>query len=591
MKTSTSSFQYHPKSEQLSEIPECEIVDFLSKFDNCSTSQNVTVNTLKTALVLHVTRNGIYSFYTRKDDTIELVKIKKDDFPHIFQSQKAVIIHNLQNSLKVTRNGVDEVLEYFSHNRFVFDTFIGAAVLDPGSIDELTFNQICVKHECVIVDDNTQSVLLRIRDLAMKEFCEMESHQMTKVFFEQETMISGILIQLNMQTKFRLDLELLFNQRRLLLMRKEELGVESRKVLNKTINLASAAQVKRELNKLGFQTDGTKLKGTTSKNVLEQIDHPFAKIVLEHRKVGKILSDIDSLKGCGVKIGDEMYITATWNQTKVVTGRIQSIHPNLQQINKLSFVMPKVELKARDLFISEKGKTLAALDYNQIELRILADFTGDEHLVEFFKSGVDVHRMIASHWLKKKPETVTDEERRRAKTIVYGCIYGIGPYSLADELKVTVDESKNFLKSFLEQFPSFEAWKKETIKKAREVGFVYTLNNRRRRIFNLNSKDVKLVAEAERMAVNSPIQGSAADIIKMCMIKVFHKTFEEWKGVTLLLNIHDEIVVEIPDEMLKEVCVGLKNIMEHVVEMKVPLIVSVETGKKWGSLTTFEFDK
>ncbi|EDR22960.1 DNA polymerase I, putative [Entamoeba dispar SAW760] len=226
-----------------------------------------------------------------------------------------------------------------------------------------------------------------------------------------------------------------------------------------------------------------------------------------------------------------------------------------------------------------------------MKLRILANFTKDHHLIEFFKSNIDIHKLIAAHWLKKNVNDITDGERRKAKTIVYGCIYGIGPFSLADQLHISLDESKTFLESFLDQFPSFKKWKEEIITNASTTGFVHTINNRRRRINNLtDSSDKKTLAESKRIAVNSPIQGTAADIIKMCMIEIFKKIHSTWLGVQLLLNIHDEIVLEVPDHLLDEVCVTLKYLMEHIVQLEVPLVVTVETGKKWGSLHPYNFN-
>ncbi|EKE40515.1 hypothetical protein ENUP19_0328G0002 [Entamoeba nuttalli] len=575
-------YQHLPNKIDISELK--ELIEKIPKMEG-----KIMFNekNLEQSIVINCTNNGIHALIGNS-----YVLLKKELLTEIINSRRLIIVHNLMEEIKNYRNNIKCILENFNTNNTIFDTYIGASTIDPGSVDGKTFSQICLVYEVVINKSTIEERLKQTRRLAVKEVEIMNNDNMIKVFQEQEMIIDGVLIEMNYCNEFKIDNKLLNEQRKKLIEEQHKIEMETKKIIGRTINLSSPEQVKKELIRFNIGIDGIKKKATTDKKILSQSNHPFAKLVLEYRKISKLLSGvIEQIRKCCIKSGDEYFIRTTWSQTAIVTGRIQSKSPNLQQIPKQSFSLPQCLIIPRDLFITHNNNTFVAIDYNQIELRILADFTKDHHLIEFFKSNTDVHRLIAAHWLKKNVNDITDDERRKAKTIVYGCIYGIGPFSLADQLHVSLDESKAFLESFLDQFPAFKKWKEETITNASTTGFVHTINNRRRRINNLTDcNDKKTIAESKRIAVNSPIQGTAADIIKMCMIEIFKKLHSSWLGVQLLLNIHDEIVLEVPDHLLDEVCVTLKHLMEHIVQLEVPLVVTVETGKKWGSLHPYNLN-
>ncbi|KAL7718812.1 DNA-directed DNA polymerase [Entamoeba marina] len=530
----------HNKLSQQSQS-EDEISNFLllSPEIDMKTDGGITEEQLNQAIIVNIKRTGV-------DLLIEMILL-------------LIIIHDLSGQCKQLRDGFDCIVDSFYEHMHVFDTLVALSVIDPGSIGDKSFNELCVIFEVPIVSDTPIEILKRCRQLAKQCLTIMDLCNLTQVFITQEMPICGILVEMNFLTKFLIDKDLLQQQRNELNKYKRETELECMKLIGKKINLASPEHVKK------------RIKNTWT--------------FLRHRKINKFLSGVveQIRNNCSAQSGGGVLLQTTWNQTSIVTGRIQSIKPNLQQLHKQQFHIPEMILSARDLFIPRPNCSFVAADYNQIELRIMADFSNDENLINFFKTNTDVHKMIAAHWLKKDLNSVTDEERRRAKTIVYGCIYGIGPYSLADQLHVTVEEAATFLKTFLQQFPTVQQWKETMIHTAFESGFIRTLNNRRRRINHLLDNK-KSKTEAERIAVNSPIQGSAADIIKMCMIQVFNKKYSDWKDVKIMLNIHDEIVLEVPDEILEQVVKELKVLMEEIVVLKVPLIVTIETGKRWGSL-------
>ncbi|KAL7717322.1 DNA-directed DNA polymerase [Entamoeba marina] len=560
----------HNKLSQQSQS-EDEISNFLllSPEIDMKTDGGITEEQLNQAIIVNIKRTGVDLLIG--DD---FIVAPKTIIPRLFEEKRLIIIHDLSGQCKQLRDGFDCIVDSFYEHMHVFDTLVALSVIDPGSIGDKSFNELCVIFEVPIVSDTPIEILKRCRQLAKQCLTIMDLCNLTQVFITQEMPICGILVEMNFLTKFLIDKDLLQQQRNELNKYKRETELES-----------SPEHVKKELKILGLVSDSSKKRNTTEKKILSQVNHPFAEIVLRHRKINKFLSGVveQIRNNCSAQSGGGVLLQTTWNQTSIVTGRIQSIKPNLQQLHKQQFHIPEMILSARDLFIPRPNCSFVAADYNQIELRIMADFSNDENLINFFKTNTDVHKMIAAHWLKKDLNSVTDEERRRAKTIVYGCIYGIGPYSLADQLHVTVEEAATFLKTFLQQFPTVQQWKETMIHTAFESGFIRTLNNRRRRINHLLDNK-KSKTEAERIAVNSPIQGSAADIIKMCMIQVFNKKYSDWKDVKIMLNIHDEIVLEVPDEILEQVVKELKVLMEEIVVLKVPLIVTIETGKRWGSL-------
>lgn len=322
----------------------------------------------------------------------------------------------------------------------------------------------------------------------------------------------------------------------------------------------------------------TKTGYSTDMEVLEELI-PYNEIVseiIEYRQLMKLKSTY--IDGFIPIMDKENKVHSTFKQTVAATGRISSTEPNLQNIP----VRDEFGRRIRKAFISsfQEGYIISA-DYSQIELRVLAHLSEDEKLIESFLNNEDIHLRTASEVFKIAPEEVTGEMRRRAKAVNFGIVYGISDYGLSRDLKISRKEAKEYIDNYFDRYKGVKNYIDSVVKFARENGYVTTILNRRRYIPEINSKNYNQRSFGERMAMNTPIQGSAADIIKMSMVKVYNELKSRSLKSKLILQIHDELIVDtFPDEVeiVKEL---LKTIMENVIELKVPLVVEIGQGKNW----------
>ncbi len=322
---------------------------------------------------------------------------------------------------------------------------------------------------------------------------------------------------------------------------------------------------------------------STAADVLEALresdETGIIDLILEYRELGKLKSTyVDALPGM---VNEETgRIHSSFNQTGTVTGRIASNSPNLQNIP----VRTEVGQKIRKGFISRPGWLFLAADYSQVELRILAHISQDEALLEAFRKDQDVHRATAAAVYGISLDEVTFQQRQFAKNVNFGLIYGMGPYRLARESGLTLAEAENYIEEYFERFPGIESYLQETKQQAREKGYVETLFGRRRYfpIFQArNRANRQMVARAEREAINHPIQGTAADIIKIAMIRLHRQLREKGYRARMILQIHDELLLEVPEEELDEVRELVVSTMSNAFKLDVPLKVEVSTGKNW----------
>jgi DNA polymerase-1 len=308
--------------------------------------------------------------------------------------------------------------------------------------------------------------------------------------------------------------------------------------------------------------------------------HPIIADILLYRELQKLLSTyIDNLPHL---IGEDGRLHTTLNQAGTTAGRMSSTNPNLQNIP----VRGEMGTEIRDAFIAPKGSTLLALDYSQIELRILAVLSEDEHLIEIFRTGVDVHTSVASRVFKVAEKDVTAEMRRKAKVINFGIVYGMGVNALKDNLGSTRVEAQEFYDNYFLTFPKIAAYFEEVKSHAKKDGFTTTYFGRRRFFAGLKSPIPYIRAGAERMAMNAPLQGTAADIIKIAMQKA-HEGLTEAKLLDkahLLLQIHDELLFEVEEGAVEKAREVIEYAMEHAAEFPVPITVSVNRGPRWGTM-------
>ena len=276
-------------------------------------------------------------------------------------------------------------------------------------------------------------------------------------------------------------------------------------------------------------------------------------------------------------IGPDGRIHSTFNQTEARTGRLSSDNPNLQNIP----IRTELGSQLRGFFIAKPGCVLVDADYSQIELRILAHITGDEHMQEAFRSGQDIHRSTAAKIYGIPLEEVTPRLRTAAKAINFGIMYGKGAFSLSEDLGVSMREAGTFLKNYLDSFPKVDGYMEKTIADAKEKGYVSTLFGRRRALPELSSSNFAVRTSGERMARNTPIQGTAADVIKLAMVRVWRRLRAEKLESRLILTVHDELIVEAPEAEAGTAARILKEEMEGCVQFAVPLETDVRQGKSW----------
>ena len=349
-----------------------------------------------------------------------------------------------------------------------------------------------------------------------------------------------------------------------------------------SFNISSPKQLQTVLFEERKLKPGKKTKTgySTDTSVLEELAmyDPVPKMILEYRELTKLLSTyVETLP---TLTDSEDRIHTDFVQTGTATGRLSCREPNLQNIP----VRNEAGRRIRTAFSAPEGKVLISADYAQIELVVLAHLSGDEHMSRAFIEGTDVHRATAALIYSVEPDAVTPEMRRTAKTINFGVIYGMSAFRLANDLGISRTQAAEFIENYDRLYSAITQFKAETITFAESKGYVTTIFGRRRPIANINSRNKLEKSGAERIAINTPVQGSAADIVKKAMLDVNNALKEKNNGAHLILQVHDELILECPDDsnIIEETVSIVRNKMENAVKLNVPLRVSIEYGKNWG---------
>ena len=321
----------------------------------------------------------------------------------------------------------------------------------------------------------------------------------------------------------------------------------------------------------------TKTGYSTAADVLEKLapEHPVVAKILEYRQYTKLKSTYAD--GLANYIQDDGRIHGKFNQTITATGRISSTEPNLQNIP----VRMELGHLIRKVFIPEEGYRFVDADYSQIELRVLAHCSGDEHLIQAYKEQSDIHRITASQVFHIPFDEVTPQQRRNAKAVNFGIVYGISSFGLSQDLSITRKEAAKYIDDYFATYPGIKTFLDHAVTHAKEEGYVVTLFGRRRPVPELSSSNFMQRSFGERVAMNSPIQGAAADIIKIAMIRVNQRLKDQKMKSRLVLQVHDELLIEAYEPELDEVQNILKEEMEHAAELKVPLEIDMHTGDNW----------
>ncbi len=409
---------------------------------------------------------------------------------------------------------------------------------------------------------------------------ELKHNQQLELFYDLEMPLSLILADMESQG-VKVDRERLTSMGEELKGRLEQLETRIYSLAGETFNINSPKQLGVILfEKLGLPViKKTKTGYSTSADVLEQLEqsHEIIGNILHYRQLGKLKSTyIEGLLKVVNPKTDKVH--TIFNQTLTQTGRLSSMDPNLQNIP----IRLEEGRKIRQAFVaSEPDWVIFAADYSQIELRVLAHIAGDEKLIQAFKEGMDIHTKTAMDVFHVEKNEVTANMRRNAKAVNFGIVYGISDYGLSQNLKITRKEAGSFISRYLESYPKVKEYMEEIVREAKQKGYVTTLLHRRRYLPEITSRNFNLRSFAERTAMNTPIQGSAADIIKKAMIDMAERLKSEKLQTRLLLQVHDELIFEAPPEEIEKLKIIVPDVMENAVELKVPLKVDYSYGPTW----------
>lgn len=471
------------------------------------------------------------------------------------------------------RHNIDYLAEiYLNYQTIHIDTLIGPKGKNQKNMADLAPADIC-DYACEDADITLQ--------LMEPLKAEMEKNQLTRVFHEIEMPLMPVLAQME-RNGVRLDTEVLSETGEQFRQRMQQLETEIYELAGHPFTITSPRQVGEVLfDELKLNEKAKKTKSgqySTGEEVLEAIKHkhPIVEKILAHRALKKLISTyIDALPKLIYPATGRIH--TSFNQAVTATGRLSSSNPNLQNIP----VRGDDGREIRKAFVPEPGCIFFSADYSQIELRIMAHLSADEHLVNDFRCGRDIHAATASRIFHKPIEEVSRDERRKAKTANFGIIYGISAFGLAERMEVSRTEAKELITNYFDTYPRVKEYMQTSVERARELGYIVTEFGRRRYLPDITSHNAVVRGYAERNAVNAPIQGTAADIIKIAMVRIAQRFEAEGIQSKMILQVHDELNFSVLPEELDHV----KNIviqeMEGAYTMSVPLLADCGEGKNW----------
>ncbi|ENV05523.1 MAG TPA: DNA polymerase I [Acinetobacter parvus] len=467
-----------------------------------------------------------------------------------------------------TRHGMDDVARvYLSHLTTTFEQIAGKGA------KQKTFNQIEleVAAHYAAEDAHVTYRLYEVLSAKLQPFPEL-----VNILHNIEMPVARVLTGME-EDGIKLDHAFLDQLSVEFSETMQTLENQATELAGEAFNIASPKQVGEVLfDKLGIKGGKKTATGqySTSESVLEKIEHPLAEVILEHRGLAKLKNTYTD------RLVEQSHDTThrvhtSYHQALTATGRLSSTDPNLQNIP----IRTQIGRQIRKAFIAPEGRVLLAADYSQIELRLMAHFSQDDALVHAFQHGQDVHRRTASEVLSIAIEDVTNDQRRQAKAVNFGLLYGMSEFGLIRQLGFTREESQNYIKQYFHRYPGIYEYMQRTRQLALEQGFVETILGRRLYTPDIDARNMMVRKAAERAAINAPLQGSAADIIKIAMIEV-DKILPKDQA-KLLLQVHDELVFEADESIAEELSRQITDVMQSVVQISVPLVVEVGQGLNW----------
>ncbi len=456
----------------------------------------------------------------------------------------------------------------------VDDVSIEKYVVNPSGKEE-TVEDICFDFS---LPENCPAYSLYQAHLSLEK--KIEEYHAEKLYKDVELPLSDVLFDME-KNGFKIDIQTLDEMEKGYNSQLSVLLKQIYETAGEEFNINSPKQLSTVLfDKLGLQAGKKNKSGlSTSAEILEKLSdaHPIVPLILKYRQIQKLNSTY--VKGFKSVVDKKTGLIHTcFNQTLTTTGRLSSKEPNLQNIP----VREQEGKEIRKLFVSSfvNGKLVGA-DYSQIELRLLAHFSKCQPLIDAFLHGGDIHSLTASQVFKVDLKDVDSDMRRSAKAVNFGIIYGISNYGLSEQLKISPKQASDYIKTYFEMYPSVKEYMDENVKFAHENGYSTTLFNRRRYFRDINSSNFNLRSFNERAAMNMPLQGTAADIIKIAMINVYNRIKKEGLKAKLILQVHDELIVDTPDNEVEKVKTILIEEMQNAVSLSVPLTVETECGARW----------
>ena len=480
------------------------------------------------------------------------------------------------HDVKSTMHRLDEL--GLCYGEFAFDTALAAYDLNPSQSD-YPVSKLATTFLGATVDDGDAAACAEaLWNLRPVLKAELERNGMTRLYQEIEFPLCGVLYRMEC-LGIDIDRAQLIQFGEMLTQRIDECEKLIFSYSEEPFNINSTKQLGTLLfEKLGLPpVKKTKTGYSTNADVLEKLKnkHPIIPAIMDYRMLTKLKSTY--AEGLLKEIREDGRIHTTFQNLVTATGRLSSTEPNLQNIP----VRTDLGAEIRKMFIPKSGHVLVDADYSQIELRVLAHIADDANMCHAFQNGLDIHAVTASQVFGVPVEEVTSLQRRHAKAVNFGIVYGISEFSLSEDIGVSRYEAKEYIESYLANYRGVRAYMKNVVEDAKNRGYTETMFGRRRYIPELKSSNFNVRSGAERMTLNTPIQGTAADLIKLAMIRVDKALRENFPKAKLILQVHDELIVECPEEQAEAVAALVSREMEAVAELKVPLTAEAKFGKSW----------
>ena len=512
----------------------------------------------------------------------KVLKIRNGNIFYTTDSYELICKYFNSESEKITSDAKPHYHFAISHginlNNLKSDSVICGYLLNSSASDYST-EHLCAEHGIHYYSENGDFAdLISLENLIKKMRSEIEREGMTSLLDNIEMPLIEVLASME-YTGISIDKKGVQDFGMLL----SEMIEETQKMIfddaGHEFNISSPKQLSTVLfDELGLPaTKKTKSGYSTNADVLEELRNysPVVDNVLKYRQYTKLKSTY--VVGLLDKIGDDGKIHTCFKQTETRTGRISSTEPNMQNIP----VRTELGSQMRKFFTSSDGKILIDADYSQIELRVMAHLCGDKNMIDAFNSGEDIHTSTASKVFDTLPIMVTSEMRSTAKAVNFGIIYGIGEFSLSKDINTTLEQAKKYIADYFSKYPKVKKFMDNTVENAIKTGTVSTMFGRKRRIPELSSSNKIIKASGKRIAMNTPVQGTAADLIKIAMINVYRRLKAEKLEANLILQVHDELIIESDISCAERCSEILKEEMMNVYDMKVPLSVDVNKGGSW----------